>query len=179
MLYTSEVGKLYHPDVTRWPETAQYNFRNSAHELVLYCAALKRREIEAVKSGPSQFALYVPGPDVLFLLSNFGTLWFESPFSIRRLPESERGPGHELPTPESRSLLNLTLVDADTGIIHALKAITFSPKFSRALNSAIDAQLAHPTTISEMDAAIADAYHRCPTLESMVTAASVRCRGGE
>ena len=64
------VGKPYHPDCRVWPEGADYNFRDGAHELRVFLPRASKAEIASVEQGPIEFRLMCDLPD-LFVISRF------------------------------------------------------------------------------------------------------------
>src|SRR5947209_19360720 len=118
-MYKYEVGKLYSPNRTSWPEGVEYNWRQNTHELKLYYRPPKASEIAAVKQGAAEFALSVVG-DILFLVFRFGPQpWSDAPYTWWMVPADQRTPPPEL-AGEERVLLNVLLIDAGTGIIRAV-----------------------------------------------------------
>jgi hypothetical protein len=179
MLPRYAVGELYHPDRTSWQECGVYQWRGGAHELILFLESPTPREVEQVRQGPSEFALFCSQP-VLICCYRFGSMpWSDSPYTIHLVPAAERLAPSDLPTPLSRDLLHVILVAAETGIIRALRAVTFSPEFTAILRQQIRAQAAQPWGPARYDAGLADLYRRYPTTERFVAAALCRCRGGE
>lgn len=178
-MHSYEVGKPYQPGCTRWPETAQYNYRSGGHELVLFLKSPTAKEFNAIKTGKAEFALLVH-QSAIFLCHRFGGGdWSDSPYSYWLVSEEERTPPIESERPERRALLDITLVDADTGLIKVLRAVTLSPEFTEALHAAINDQVHAGAVEGEPDKSIADAYAVYPTTDSMVRAAKVRCEGGD
>lgn len=159
-MYVLRVGQLYNPKRTSWPEGTQYAFRCGTHELLLFFHGPTTAEVEAVRRGRAQFALYAQG-DLLVLCSQFGDQpWTDAPFSWHLLPESEREEPPEL-TRDERIALQVILVDAATGIVQVLRLKTLSPGFSRALHRAIRAQRdrpwpGQPTYDARLDAVFAE-----------------------
>ncbi len=180
-LHAYAIGTLYHPARARFDEGAQYNYRGGEHELVVFLAAPAPKELRAFR-GDWQFGLVVR-PEVLFLLYQPGGMpWSDAPYGwhqVQRGRPAEAVPPFELPTPESRALLNVVLVDAETGIIRHLKGVTFSPAFSRALHAAISAQIEHPVTAAEYGRAVDRYYRTYARTEDLLARAEVRCTGGE
>jgi hypothetical protein len=135
-----------------------------------------------------------------------GVPWSDAPYSFHRLadsgvPEAERAlppdpkafldrlaaagkdawkagrlPGEEF-TCDSRALLQILLIDAATGIIRCLRAVTLSPEFTRALFGAIRDQAARPWDRAAYERALKSItdHH---TSEQLAGLASVRCQGG-
>lgn len=182
-MHEYRVGTPYHPDRAAWPEVAQYTYRASGHELVLFLAGPTADEIEAAARGTSEFAVYAEG-DLLLLLYRFGRPgrgipWSDAPSSWHLVPEAERA----LPPPagvaEPHALLTVTLVDAATGIIRALRAVTLPPALTAALHLAIRDQAERPWPGGDAyDAALAGLYRRYPTTEALLRVARSRSRGG-
>jgi hypothetical protein len=178
-MHSYAVGSLYHPDRPRWPEGSQFLCRSGSPELLLFFDTPAAAELADVARGRAEFALLDETHAVMFLLWRFGTLpWSDSPFSWWRLFEAERVLPVELPTPESRYLLPVLLVDAATGIVRAIRTISLSPDFSRQLRAALENQLLHPEAAGDYDAAIEKAYRRYPQTQLMVARAIARCEGG-
>lgn len=187
-LHELRVGQLYIPGRTSYPEAVQYNYRSGGHELLMWLANPRESEVEAVRAGPCQFAL-LTWRDVIFFLYRFehlrgGIPWSDAPFSIHLVPPDQR----TLPAPlseiahdpdEARALLQIILVDAGTGIVRALRAVTLSPAFTAALHAAIRAQAERPWPgDAAYDAQIQAAYAAYPSTRQMVKAAQSRTKGG-
>lgn len=174
-----EVGRPYIAGRVALAPRAEYNFRGGQHELVLCLAELTETEVTAVREGEAEFALLVSG-DVIFLFYRFGGAidWSDAPYSWHLVPPGQR----ELPLPptsdEGRAPLLAVLVDADRNLVRALRALTLSPEFTRALHEAIRAQAARPWSADRYDAELRRAYDRWPTSEAMLRAATVRTKGG-
>ena len=138
-MFKFEVGKPYNAKVRSWPETPQYNYRGGQHELVLFYSAPTGREVRAVRKGLAQFALYARD-GIIVLIYRFGDQpWSDAPFNWHLVPEGERTLPPELEPGES-PLLTVMLVDADTGIVKAMRALSLGHDFGQALHAAIREQ---------------------------------------
>ncbi|GIW55376.1 MAG: hypothetical protein KatS3mg082_1780 [Nitrospiraceae bacterium] len=172
------VGQPYHPNRNRWPEAAQYNFRSGRHELVLFWPSPSPQEVEGVRVGRADFGLFFEPPVILLLYRFAGACdWSDAPYSIHLVPQEERL-APEAVSPEARALLSVVLVDADTGLVRALRAITMSPGFTRLLHAAIAQQLAYHWDATAYDQALASIYRRFPESRSLVRACKMVERGG-
>ncbi len=173
-----EVGKLYNPNKQRWLEASQYSFRGGQHELVLFFNNPTPREVEEVRRGTAEFALHVERP-LIVLCYRFGdgVPWSDAPYSYHVLPEHERRLPPETDEATIRALLLVYLVDAETGILRAMRQVSFSPEFTARLHGAIREQAIEPWDQSEYDRALAELYRRRSTSE-LVRALSIRCVGG-
>jgi hypothetical protein len=175
-----EVGKPYNPNRQEWHETVQYNFRGQHHELVLFFNSPSSREVEAVKRGSSEFALTVE-PPLIVLCYRFGDgiPWSDAPYSYHLVPADERGlPVQVDAASGSRAFLLVLLVDAETGILRAIRQVSFSPEFTDQLHRAIREQALSTWDEAEYDLALSDLY-RYRSTEDLVKTALVRCSGGD
>lgn len=172
------VGALYHPSHTRWPECAQYNYRAGEHRLELFFASPEVREIREIRRGQAEIAVLV-GPRAIWLLWRFGEgPWSDAPYSIHLVPEEDRTLPPLASETETRSVLQVVLVDAATGVLRAIRAVSLSPQVSATLDAAIRAQAAQPWDEAAYDREIASTYARAPSSESLVRLAQARCVGG-
>lgn len=181
-----KVGELYNPNRRRWPEGAQFQYRGGQAELVLFYPDPSRHEIEAVRKGSSEFGLVVE-PPLVVLLYTFGAAkgipWCDAPFSYHRLKaarptEAVLPPAWEEGSPETRAILQVLLVDASSGILRAMRAVSLSPEFTRTLHRAIWEQAHREEGPGEFDRALNDLYTRFPTSERLLTTAVARTTGG-
>lgn len=171
------VGALYHPSRRSWPEVAQYSYRGGGHELVLFLRQPTSREVRAARQCLASFAFYAD-QDLLVLLYAFGDglPWSDAPFSWHLVPEAERILPPETGG-EERALLSVVLVNAATGIIRALRAVTLSPTFTRLLHDTIREQAARPWPgDAAYDAELAALYQRYPSTAKLL-AVSTRDTG--
>jgi hypothetical protein len=178
MVYKLAVGQPLLPGKSALPTATNYNFRGGQHELLLILDALSDRETEAVRTGPCDFALLI-FRGVLFLLYRFGDTipWSDCPYSIWLVkPEERIAPQKE--GPDTRALLTIVLVDADTNTVRAIRAVTLSPDFTATLHTAIRSQLSEPISIFEYNETINQAYQQWPDTNKMLRSAIVRTKGG-
>ena len=194
-----QIGGLYSPDRTVWEERAEYNYRASGHELRIFFKNPADHEIAAVQSGTAEFGLYYsnhPSSPVLIFLYHFaggmtplgdnrielhsgGIPWSDAPYTYWMVNPEDRGvPNREPGDPRTHDVLHVFLVDADTGIIKAMRMCTFSPKFTDAIHFAIKDQASKSFKQAEYDAQLAHLYNTQPT-ETLLQQALVRCHGGD
>jgi hypothetical protein len=183
IFHAYQVGKPYTPGRRNWPENVEYNYRQHTHELRMFLGNLKPWEIEAIKTGPCEFALVVDG-DVLFLLYHFGegrreaVPWSDAPYSWYLVPEDQRGLPEPAGMPEPHDTMQIVLVDSLTGIIKALRMVSFSPAFTVAIRSALRDQAERPWPGgAEYDRQLAAVYQRY-TSEQLLARAVARTTGG-
>ena len=181
MPHLYEVGKLYsQKGKTRWDEHVEYNFLAKAHELRLFYKSPSEKEIENVRTGVAQFALY-PYLDVIFFCFKFGDdPWSDSVSSIHLIPEDERMLPDDVDNAQERGLLHTFLVDADTGILKAMRVVSFSAQFSRAMNAAIWQQHERPfPSDTEYNAQAQRIYNQYSSSQIANKLAIIRCKGGD
>jgi hypothetical protein len=178
-MHVLQVGKPYIADRGQWPEAVEYNYRGGEHDLRMFFRAPGQQEVEAVRKGRCDFAVAVEGP-VIFLLYCFRPAadWSDAPYSWHLLPETEQALP-DVEGPETRALLQVVLTDAQTGLVRVLRAVTFSPSFTRALHRAIRQQAASPWPgRAAYDAALRDLYRRYATSEDLLRRAVAWTVGG-
>lgn len=187
-MHLARVGQLYNPSVRSWTEGNQYNFRGGAHELLLFLEDPSRHEIDAVRKGPCEFALYVE-PPLISLCYQFadarghGLPWSDANYSFHqvreKLPDEAQLPiGWEEGSPETRALLDVILIDAASGIVRAQRAVTWSPEFTRAIHRAIREQAHRPWDAAEYARAQRELYQHYPTSAALLAACQYRTKGG-
>lgn len=176
-MHKLSVGELYAAGKTRWPETAQYNYRGGMHELVVFASTPTPEEIESVRAGRADFALLVKAP-VLLMLYKFAPRipWSDAPFSVHLVPDGERSLPPD-PVGEERANIQAILVDAATGVVKAIRLLSLSPDFTAALHRAIRAQSQIPWVPQVFDATLQQLYR--DQSKELAERADKRCRGGD
>lgn len=136
-------------------------------------------------NGTAEFALFVEQPAIV-LMYRFGVdlPWGDAAFNVHSgepmLPEASR----ELlrttdPAVSGHALISLVLIEAISGIVRGLRAVTFSTEFSRRFLGALRAQLlAGPVPDSAFDACVRNIHARYPTVVELLGAAEIRTMGG-
>ena len=170
------VGQEYDPLIREWPEGCHYNFDSGGHWLHYFYRNPLEIEIASIQRGPVQFGLYIHKP-VIFLLHQFGYMpWNDAPYSVRlvsqeyrRVPELADG---------EHAFLRVVLIDTATGIVAALRALTFSSEFTRKLHGEIRRQSEGPWSPGRHDEIIQSVYSRF-TANDLVQRAQILCKGGE
>lgn len=152
MYYVTEVGKLFIPDKTRYTEGVYFEYAESGPYLIFALSNPTKDEIQAAKTGRVELALY-EDPPLVFVLHRIRGLeqWSDSPFSIRLY--QGRTLDWSEPIQEGQGLaLTIALVDANTGILLALRMVGTSTEFARELRAAMLRQLEGSFSV--------EAYHR-------------------
>lgn len=180
-MHKIQVGQPYSLRRSSWPETPQYNYRAGGHDLRLFYSRPRPPEIASVQEGEARFALAIYR-DVIFLCYRFGEHipWSDCTYSWHLVDEAGRTLPPDWTEPEARALLTTVLVDADTGIVKALRVTSFSPSFTRQLHDAIRKQANRPWPGSEeYDRQWAHIYNAYTSSQIATKLALVRCKGGD
>jgi hypothetical protein len=177
-MYEYRVGTLYNANRTRWEEGTEYNYRSNTHEIRLFFKQPKPIEVESVKQGEATFGLMVSG-DVILLAFKFGAIpWSDASYTWHRVPAAERTlPPGEMRL-EERQLLTVFLINADTGILLAIRQVSLSHDFTVALHQAIREQSRKPFDQVLFDRQLRKLYSQYHS-QDLYKLASVRCKGGD
>lgn len=180
-MYEYRVGHLYNEKRTRWEEGSEYNFRghpNGIHEIRLFFRQPKPVEVQAVKQGEASFGLVVQG-DVILLVFRFGVIpWSDASYSWHRVPENERTLPPEMANERERAQVTTFMIDADTGVILAIRQTSFSHDFSVALHQAIREQAVRPFDQVLFDRQLRTLYSQYDA-KGLLSLAIARCKGGD
>ena len=166
-----QVGQLYSPNRTRWPETPHLRLSPAACDLALFLNEPSDDEAREVRTGAASFA-WIDGGPVSVLCFRFGAMpWMDTPFEPWRLPASERGvpagdPGQYL-------VLQITLVDAATGIVRAMRVAPWTPDFAEQVRETLRRQLAAPEDRGAAARRLAAMYQH--DSEELAEQAAARC----
>jgi hypothetical protein len=175
------VGQPYHPSRKTWPQISQFNYRGGELELILFFDRPSPAEVAAVKQSPAEFGIYHEHDQIVLCYRfNPGVPWSDAPYSYHLVPEPERvpPPSPDQLGPDARAILSILLVNATGGEVLALRAVSLSPVFTRALFAAIGAQAQLPWDSADYDRRVADVYARYPTSDALIAACSERTIGG-
>ncbi|WP_061232523.1 hypothetical protein [Leptospira noguchii] len=171
-MYVYKVGGQY-SNRTKWEEGGHYFYRQGQHELLLFYKDPTEREINAVRKGEAKFAFLEFKSIILFSYSFDPAIPLsDSAYSIHRLSDSEKVLPPKRQKGES-TLLHVILVDADTGIIKALRQRSFSEEFANRLEDAIIRQYDNGFNQTWYDQNLKELFAKYTTVD-LALAASVR-----
>jgi hypothetical protein len=172
------VGELLQRGRRTWPEGSQFAFGPGGHELTLFRHKIDDDQVDGVRRGPAEFGLIVVSP-VIVLAYRFGEsiLWNDVPYSWHLQPAARRFVPASVISPETRSLLWITLVGAGDGIIHAQRGMTLSPPFTQALHEAIRIQAMSAFHPEDCTRAISRIFLKYPRTVDRLALASARTMG--
>lgn len=175
------VGQPYPEGKPPYAPGAQFSWSKDEMFLELRFEQPSQDEVRAVKSGEAEFALVIY-ESVIFLLYRFGEgiPWGDAPYSIHLVPSEYQPDPAIFLTKRTRFILTTCLFDSLTGIVGAIRALSFSPEFSRALGQAVQAQrMAKWIGREAYGRTLAAAYQKWPTPEAMLGSALAKCIGGK
>lgn len=175
-MHTLEVGGLYAPGRTRWPQTEQVRLGRNVTELMRSWPGATSAEVEAHQHGDAEFALVDETPDLLVLAYRFGNLdWSDTPFQAHRMSAEE--PGWPVGGSEDGILLRTVLVDGRDGRVLALRHDALPVNFANAVRVAVAEQLIHPLDDQAAGRRLDALYDQYPTTADMVARrARARCQ---
>ncbi|WP_433678724.1 hypothetical protein [Nocardia sp. CA-119907] len=138
-------------------------------------AAPTDTEVIAVKKGATRFAL-LAGQHALILAHRFDPMpWSDAPWQVVR--QTNATAGLPLIGADGRLRVTVFLVDANTGIIAAIRGTTWTARFVEAVRAAIRTQSLNHSTEAQGAAEINAWYQRYPTSDKLVAAADINTRG--
>jgi len=164
---TRLVGEIYSSRHTEYSEATQYCYYNGVHDVALFWSRPTLKEINGFLSQPVEVALYVE-QSVLFLLYRIVDIceWSDVAYNIHQLRAEEQLVPADVPG--SRARLQMTLVNADSGIILAKRMLDISPALTQALRHTLQEQMQMPISRPEYEAQVQQAYARYPDTDAML-----------
>ena len=130
-----------------------------------------------MRGGQAEFGLFVQDEQIILLWRFLpGFPWSDLPYTWHVVPAEQQVPPATL-NGEERVMLNVVLVNANTGKIEALRGTSWSPEFSQRMHQAILDQAAMPWNKAAYDRKLSQIQQRA-TPEALLKKAVVRCTGG-
>jgi hypothetical protein len=164
---TRQIGEVYSAGHTEYSEATQYCYYDGAHDLVLFWANPSAQEVRGFNGQPVEFALYVQQP-VLFLLYRITDVceWSDVAYNIHQLRAEEQ----EVPTetPGDYARVQMTLVDAGTGIIRAKRIVRMGREMTQAMRQTLQQQAQIPFSRFDYEALVQQTYARYPDSDAML-----------
>lgn len=174
-----EVGKPFHTDHDNWPEGVLYSFNRGQHSLTIFINEPQESEILAFRNAQVKFSLTTLEGIIFVGAFIPGILaWSDAPFHIKLQSEETWCESTDPKTPETRIMLSLFLVNAASGILEAMRLVTYSPAFSRAFEAAIHDQKVAPFDPATYNRDLGDIQMKM-TSPQIVRKAHITCTGGE
>lgn len=178
--YRLAIGKPYPTGKSPYPDGADYDFRDGRHELRIFRGKGIRKAGEAIRRSPVEFGLLAESTGMM-LVARFGpSLSCACPYhwhhtaEVTGGPTMPPGPGAKPPRPKVR--ITTILIEAATGIVRAMREVSVSAEFTRALHRAISDQAAGPYDRAGHERWV-DAMTRYST-DQLWQRCTIRCQGG-
>ncbi len=164
---TRLVGEIYSTKHTQYSEATQYCYHNGVHDLALFWTNPTPTEIKGFANQPVEISQYVEG-SVLFLLFRIVDIceWSDVAYNVHQLRDEERTVPADIP--DHRDPLQMTLVNADGGIILAKRMLSMSPALTQALRHALQEQMKTPLSRFEYESQVQQIYARYPDSDAML-----------
>jgi hypothetical protein len=162
-----QVGEIYSSKHTEYSEATQYCYYNGIHDLTLFWSRPTLKEINGFIGQPVELALYVE-QSVLFLLYRIADTceWSDVAYNIHQLRAEEQLVPAE--APGSRAKIQMTLVNAGSGIILAKRSLSIGPAMTQALRHTLQEQKQTPISRPEYAAQVKQSYARYPDTDAML-----------
>lgn len=155
------VGRPFSPGVVRYEAGSNFEMVGEECFLDLFWLDITDEDIERVSHGRGTFGMWYSNEGDIFFLFRFGDMaWADSVFSIMQLPPDRRIRPPRL-YGRRRIDLRITLVDADTGIVRAVRMASLSSSFSRKLCTSVNRQFSDRYVSEWTPAAF---YSRCSAI---------------
>lgn len=165
-----QVGEIYSSKHTEYSEATQYCYYNGMHDLALFWSRPTLKETNGFLKQSVELALHVE-QSVLFLLYRINDIceWSDVAFNIHQLSAEER----EIPSepPATHAKLQMTLVNADSGIILAKRMLSIGPALTQALRHTLQDQMQTPCSRLQYEAQVKQAYARYPDSDALLKSA--------
>lgn len=172
------VGELYDPRRRHWAPIPIVQITHDGIHLALITDSPTETEVRAVATGTPRFA-WIDAPAVALLAWTFGEdlPWTDTPYSPHlENPGDRAGIG---PRTGVAASVNVVLVDADTGLVRAVRATQWSREFVAAVRDSVERMAAQPVNMNAIDASVAALYITYPdTAELVAMKATAICDGG-
>lgn len=136
--YVYSVGQRYHPSLTSVPEGMHITHLSSkGMQILVAFARLTDAEVEGFKKDPITVAIAAQEELLIVMAKCSGSNgWMDAPYDIRLLPEKNL-----LPPFPSAQMAHWLLVEAETGIIRAIRVASMSKEIMRGAHDVISKQL--------------------------------------
>jgi hypothetical protein len=181
-MHAYQIGQPYNATRhTPWPETPYLRVGPRGVEVAIFLEQPTPDEVTGVRNGLATFA-WVDAEHVGILAFQFqpGIPWSDCPFHPYpvRLAGQDVGPPAAYGTSDHQ-LVSVVLVDATSGVVMALRAISWPPPFVAVVGASIQRMLAAPWQPREHDRVLTGLYQRYTSTAELVQArATATCTGG-
>lgn len=136
-----------------------------------------QKEVDGMATGKIRFAIHAEENVIYFCFAIEDCMdWSDMAFTIRLLPEEEQivSDAENVYVP-----LSMVLIDADTGIIKALRVVTMSATFANFFKKKLREQITAPFSREQHFATVERLNKKYPTSKHIVRAAVIRELAGK
>jgi len=170
MLRKVEVGQLYNPNVTEWPETATFWYREYGYELVLFWDSPEEGEVQALTENAIEVGLFL-NESLIFLIYRIkgGCEWSEAGYAYHMIPKDERllpDTAQTNDVPDRR--FQVVLVDSKTGMVRGIRMLKLGLDFASLIYRTMRTQAQMDFNEAEVNMALERTYELCPNTLAMV-----------
>lgn len=143
-MHVAKVGQLYSPNRHQWKETIEYSYDVKGHTLLLFVEDPAPEEIEGIRNQSIDIR-FLNIEELIVIIFQFGEKgkyfpWSDSGYSWYAIPPNRRRIPKPIEAGEA-ALLNIILIDADTGIVKVSRTVSLPTRFSTILVKAIREQI--------------------------------------
>lgn len=165
-----EIGQLYDPARTVWPEGAKVTVKNGNIELLLFYNRPSSAEIAAIIQAECEFGVSAIN-DVIIFLFRFGTeiTWSKQTFNYNNVDAEDRFEFELQRAQNARLFLNIKLIDAGNGRIKALRSVSLTPEFTDEFLQLSRKQLEKPFSITEYNEQLTEISEKYPNVHDFVS----------
>lgn len=175
------IGQPFVEGVDSWPDGRfEYRVFGGGHHLLQLCyGRITERDLHNFQYGQVHLGLAKLQQTLFLLFRIEGFLdWSDQAYNIRLVEHAE---DRELPThpPGTHQVLSLVLVEAETGLVRAMRVVTWSKHASAVLDRLLREQLEDPAWSPEGHARrVHEVYAKCPSSKDLVKAALLTEKAG-
>lgn len=168
MIRKIETGSPYVPTITRWPETAHFNYdpEEGLCQLTIFMPSPSIQDIGTIRRRPGRFGIGML-EGLVFVTYDWPGLKGDAPYSwhaaLRACLLPDTVPLPDIPL-EGWPIM-IVLVDANTGLVAAWRMTTMSVRVSSALVAAIHDEAAVPFDPAEYVRRVREVYGRTSPVE--------------
>lgn len=153
------IGQPYDSTVSSWPERSEYRIFGGNHLLQVCAGNLSPGFVERFQTAPIRLGLYVQEGVVFVLFRIDGCYdWSDQALHMQLLPAEDRSADPYIPG--THQILSVVLVNADNGLVEAIRVVTWSKHGSELLLRKLNAQLDDDAFTPERHQAIIDRVYR-------------------
>jgi hypothetical protein len=175
---TLRIGAPFVDGVESWPDN-RFEFRVfGGHVMLQLCLAkLRKKDLKAFTEGKIYTGLYIRN-EFLALLFKIESLmdWSDQVVNINLVKEEDSQAPQNIPG--THQVMSIILIEATTGIVKAIRVVTFSKHATTLLCRTLQFQLQAPFDPELHAQAVAELYRRYPNSKALVKAATVTERAG-